>query len=827
MKAVIYARYSSDSQREESIEGQLRECKEYAERNGITVLSTYIDRALSAKTDNRPDFQRMIKDSANGLFDIVLVWKLDRFARNRYDSAHYKAILKKNGVKVVSAKEAIAEDSTGILLESLLEEYAEFYSVELSEKIHRGQKENALKGLNNGGGIPLGYVLGSDKRLAVDPMTAPVVLEIFTRYADGETVRAIVESLNERGLQTKHNKPYSLGSFNAILKNRKYIGEYRYQDVVIPGGVPAIVPQELFDRVQARIARNKRAPAMSKADETFLLTTKLFCGKCGRLMVGESGTSHTGKKHYYYKCGSAKRKTGCTKKAVKKDWIENLVVERTMQMIFDDTTLDAIASMVLDVQARENTSLPVLKAQLAQTEQGIQNMLNAIQQGIFTVSTKQRLEELEATKEQLTVSILQEELQKPHLSKEQILFFLQRFRAIDTTKQEQRQRLIDSFVNAVYVYDDKIILTFNYQDGTETITLGQYKRFGFGSRVSTIQNRDKRFYLSSLFCSILPGNTKQLSAVFGCNPFNLCGTYALDFRDSLSHAMHIQRGITAAAKRLGCHVGRIGLDHQSLNRHFANDFLRLFGIFECDNTGKRQIIAEFQQFACHFDVAGIAVVHADHIRIPTGDLHAVGVRIAVMHDDREVQCTRQLHLAGKYNLLPRTRTLVFFPVIVKPNFADGANLAFVLCQCADGLQISLPAVLDVLRVNTDRCIYKWIFIRVADRLARAFHITAGIENQADIVLGHGSQQRIAVLVEPFIVIVCMCIKKHSKPSSNPVEMPAGVPKSVLIHVGCDVIRFLLERGAGIAHRNRQPSLTEHADVVHAVAKHYNILIRNG
>ena len=217
--------------------------------------------------------------------------------------------------------------------------------------------------------------------------------------------------------------------------------------------------------------KNKRAPAMSKADEGFLLTTKLFCGKCGRLMVGESGTSHTGKKHYYYKCGSAKRKTGCTKKAVRKDWIENLVVERTMRIIFDDMTLEAIADMVLDVQAQENTSLPILKEQLAQTEQGIQNMLNAIQQGIFTPSTKQRLEELEETKERLTVSILQEELQKPRLTKEQVLFFLQRFRTIDTTKQDQRQRLIDSFVNAVYVYDDKIILTFNYQDGTETITL--------------------------------------------------------------------------------------------------------------------------------------------------------------------------------------------------------------------------------------------------------------------------------------------------------------------------------------------------------------------
>jgi len=471
MKAVIYARYSSDNQREESIEGQLRECKDYAERNGITILSNYIDRALSAKTDNRPDFQRMIKDSAKGLFDIVLVWKLDRFARNRYDSAHYKSILKKNGVKVVSAKEAIAEDSTGILLESLLEGYAEFYSVDLSEKIHRGQKDNALKGLNNGGGIPVGYLLGKDQRLEIDPLTAPVIIEIFTRYSEGETVRAIVESLNKRGLQTKRNKPYSMNSFNAILKNRKYIGEYKYQDVVIPGGVPAIVRVELFDRVQARMEKNKRAPAMSKAEEDYLLTTKLFCGKCGRLMVGESGTSRTGKKHYYYKCGSAKRKTGCKKKAVKKDWIENLVVSRTMRMIFDDSTLAAISDMVIDVQEQENTSLPILKEQLSQTEQGIQNMLNAIQQGIFTPATKQRLEELEASKERLTVSILQEELQKPQLTEEQVLFWLRRLRTIDTTKQEQRQRLIDSFVNAVYVFDDKIILTFNYKDGTETITL--------------------------------------------------------------------------------------------------------------------------------------------------------------------------------------------------------------------------------------------------------------------------------------------------------------------------------------------------------------------
>lgn len=471
MKAVVYARFSSDRQREESIEGQLRECREYAQRNGITILGSYIDRALSAKTDNRPEFQRMIKESAKGLFDIVLVWKLDRFARNRYDSAHYKAILKKNGVKVVSATEAIAEDSTGILLESMLEGYAEFYSVELSEKIHRGQKENALKGLNNGGGIPLGYVLGNDQRLQIDPLTAPLVVEIFTRYDEGETVRAIVQSLNERGLQTRRKRPFSMNSFNRILKNRKYIGEYQYQDVTIPGGVPSIVPQDLFDRVQAKMERNKRAPAASKAEEAYLLTTKLFCGKCGRLMVGESGTSHTGKKHYYYKCGSSKRKTGCDKKAVKKDWIEDLVVNQTMGIVFNDKALDKLADTLLDFQQRENTDIPVLKRQLEETAQGIENLLNAIQQGILTASTKARLEQLEETKAQLEISMAQAELKKPLLSKKQILFWLHRFRGIDTSKPDQRQRLIDSFVNAVYVYDDKIVLTFNYRDGTETITL--------------------------------------------------------------------------------------------------------------------------------------------------------------------------------------------------------------------------------------------------------------------------------------------------------------------------------------------------------------------
>ena len=203
MNAVIYARYSSDSQREESIEGQIRECREYAERNNMTIVGTYIDRALSAKTADRPEFQRMIKDSAKELFEIVLVWKLDRFSRDRYDSAHYKHILKKNGVKVVSVKENISDGPEGIILESTLEGYAEYYSAELSQKIRRGQKEKALKCKNNGGGTPLGYAVGPDDVLAIDPLTAPLVKEIFTRYDAGENISSITASLNERGLKNE------------------------------------------------------------------------------------------------------------------------------------------------------------------------------------------------------------------------------------------------------------------------------------------------------------------------------------------------------------------------------------------------------------------------------------------------------------------------------------------------------------------------------------------------------------------------------------------------------------------------------------------------
>ena len=473
MRAVVYARYSSDSQTENSIEGQLRECKAFAENKSITIIDTYIDRALSAKTDDRPQFQQMIKDSSKRLFDVIIVWKLDRFSRNRYDSAHYKATLRKNGVKVISATEAISEGAEGILLESMLEGLAEYYSVELGVKVKRGLTENALKARHNGGTIPFGLMVDEEQKYQPDPLTAPIVREMFERYADGESVAAIRDSFSARGIKTKTGgNQLNYNSIRNLLQNRKFLGEYRYGEMVVPDAFPAIVTQELFDRAQDRLARNKRTPAAAKAKVAYLLTTKLICGKCETFMVGESGTSKTLRKYHYYKCLSNKRKRGCDRKrAIKKDWIEQLVVQDTVNYVLQDAEIQRIAKMLMARQEREDTALPLLRKELEDTENGLKNIADAIQQGIITSTTKQRLEELETLKSEIEINILQTELQQSILTEERIIFLISRFKGGDVTDKAYQRAIIDVFVSAIYVFDERIVLTYNFDSNARTISL--------------------------------------------------------------------------------------------------------------------------------------------------------------------------------------------------------------------------------------------------------------------------------------------------------------------------------------------------------------------
>ena len=342
MRAVIYARYSSDNQTEASIEGQLRECMEYATYNDIQVIGNYIDRAYSAKTDNRPEFQRMIKDSYKHAFDCIIVWKLDRFSRNRYDSAHYKALLRKNGVKVVSAKETIAEGSEGILLESVLEGMAEFYSAELAEKVTRGMKENALKGLWNGGNTPFGYVVNTERKLDIDSKAAPIVAEIFKMSNDGKAVKEIFNIMSERKVTRSNGKPLRYNAIRYMLSNRVYIGEYSHMGVVIKNSVPPIVSEELF---------------------------------------------------------------------------------------------------------------------------------NAVQKGYATEILLKRLAELEKEQNELNDAIAKEQLKAPIFTQDHFRMALNNFQKIDISTQDGKRKIIDAFINSIYLYDDHMKIVYNANGKEETVSL--------------------------------------------------------------------------------------------------------------------------------------------------------------------------------------------------------------------------------------------------------------------------------------------------------------------------------------------------------------------
>jgi len=346
MNAVIYARYSSHGQSEQSIEGQLRDCYAFAKREGYTVINEYIDRALTGRTDSRPAFQQMISDAAGKQFEVILVWKLDRFARNRYDSAMYKAKLRKYGVKVISATERISDDPEGIILEGMLESLAEYYSANLSKHVKRGMRDAALKGTFVGGTIPLGYKV-VDKKIVIDEKTAPAVIYAFEQYEKGKSKKIIAEELNAKGYRTAQGKPFTANSFEIFLR-RKYIGEYTHDGIEVAGGCPALISEELFNKVRERLETRKHTALKGTGKVVYYLTGKAFCGICGARLVGDAGTSRNGTRHDYYSCSKRKKSRSCKKAAEGKGFLEWYVVEQTVEYVLNPARIEYIADLIID-----------------------------------------------------------------------------------------------------------------------------------------------------------------------------------------------------------------------------------------------------------------------------------------------------------------------------------------------------------------------------------------------------------------------------------------------------------------------------------------------
>ena len=480
MNVVIYARYSSHNQTEQSIEGQLYVCYEFARKNNYTIINEYIDRATTGTNDNREQFQKMIEDSSKKQFQGVLVYQLDRFARNRYDSSHYKHKLKQNGVRVFSARENISEDASGILMESVLEGMAEYYSVELSQKVKRGMQINATKCYYNGGSVPLGFKLITveelngpmgkkicKKQFAIDEGTAPIVQKIFEMYSTGSTMADIIRYLNERQLKTSRGNEFNKNSLRKMLLNKKYIGIYSYDNKEVKGGIPSIIEEDLFYKVREKMLKNKEAPQRARAKTNYLLTTKLFCGNCKSMMVGYSGTSKTGKLHCYYGCkGTWQHK--CNRKGVRKEYIEDFVVTHARKILTDEK-INEIANSIIEVAKKEKNSIRLkeLQKQLRANEKQKVNLFNSLKicdMNDVRKSIFEEISKMEQQKKLLEEQIAVERASSYNVTLSQIKFFLRNLANGNLDDIRNRQMLINVLIYKVVIYEKSITIVFTTQD---------------------------------------------------------------------------------------------------------------------------------------------------------------------------------------------------------------------------------------------------------------------------------------------------------------------------------------------------------------------------
>lgn len=462
--ACLYVRYSSNNQTEQSIEGQTRVCQEFCKRHDIKIVKVYADRATSASKDieKRVSFLKMIKDSEKDLFNAVIVYKLDRFSRSRYDMATYKYRLKKNGVQLISATENITTDPEGIILESVLEGMAEFYSAELSQKITRGLRESAFKHNSTGGSIPLGYKT-VNKKLVIDEKTAHIVREAFEMYAEGHTVASICRTFNAKGYKSSKGTPFGKSSFSKIFRNEKYIGVYQYNDYRAEDAIPPIIDKKLFQQVQARLS-SRKPPGTYKAKRSYLLSGKLYCGHCGSRMCG--GTNQYN--YSYYECYGKKNYNNCNKRNLKREYIEMLVAKDALALLTDER-INEIAEMAVRGNIREvetTTEIPSIKARLHETQLSLTNLTKAIETGQAPETLVKRMVELEKQKKVLEGELHNEEKDIVVLEKEQVIYWLEQFKGGNIEDEDFCRMLIDLFVNKVTVWDEpddyfKIEIAYN------------------------------------------------------------------------------------------------------------------------------------------------------------------------------------------------------------------------------------------------------------------------------------------------------------------------------------------------------------------------------
>ncbi len=493
--AVAYARYSSDNQRDASIDAQLRAIQDYAQKNNIIVIREYIDRAKSGTTDQRPEFLKMINDSKGKEFEAILVHKLDRFSRDRYDSAIYKKKLSNQRVKVLSVLEPMLDGSPeSIMLESIVEGYSQFYSANLQREVQKGMKENALKCLHNGGLPPLGYGVDPEtKKYYIIDEEATIVRQIFDMYIKNKGYSEMMNSLNSLGAKTKKGQSFGKNSIHGILKNEKYKGVYIFnrsapkdsnrkrnhhkskdesEIITIDGGMPVIIDKITFDQAQELLKKNKHRSGSYLAKNTYLLSGFVECASCGHSMTGSTATGGRNKSSYsYYVCSQKNNKKKCKNKNVRKEYLEECVLQMILDELLVDEKVDDLSQRIKAYQQEKHADSDIevesLSAQLGDKKTKIDNIVDSIVQGISSPALLKKLNELEAEKISIENRLKSETLEKTKskVERNDLLGAIRRFRtSILESSDNELKTIMRNFVEKVKIYTDhvEVVLKFDY-----------------------------------------------------------------------------------------------------------------------------------------------------------------------------------------------------------------------------------------------------------------------------------------------------------------------------------------------------------------------------
>lgn len=474
MDAAIYARYSSLAQNDASIEQQVAVCQEYADTNHFNIVATYADRALSARSDRRPEFQRMMRAAEKKQFEVVVAYKSNRIARNMLHALAYEEKLAKCGVNIVYVKEEFGNNAAGRFALRTMMNLNQFFSENLAEDVLRGLEENARQCKVNGS-IPYGYKRGEDGKFAINEDTAPIVQEIFRRIANGEIKASVADDLNRRQVRTQKGGLWKKNSFQNMLKNERYTGVYIYGNVRVPGGMPIIIDRDLFDQVQEmnEITRDAIMTRRRREGVEYLLTGKLFCGYCMEPMVGTSGTSKLGRMYYYYRCNNQAVAHTCKKKPIRKEKIEQVVVAALKACVTSPENVEWMVDMVMKYRQRviDESDYGYLEARFQENKAATHNIMKAIEMGIITETTKQRLEELEAEQREILVGLNAINRSVRDITREHLLFYFEQFKNGDVENKSFQRKIIRQFLRAVYLFDDHIKIIFDYTEGNAGIEI--------------------------------------------------------------------------------------------------------------------------------------------------------------------------------------------------------------------------------------------------------------------------------------------------------------------------------------------------------------------